>query len=58
MTESFFGPLALSLAATCLVAAFLARRSGSDARDVRLMMGIGAALGGASLVFLSLLDFV
>ncbi len=37
------------LTATCLVAAFLGWRSGNDARDVKLMVGMGSVLGVASL---------
>lgn len=57
MTESTFGPLVLSLAATCVIAALLAWRTGSETRDVRLMMGLGAALAGISLLFFSSMDF-
>lgn len=58
MTESFFRPLVLSLAATCLIAAFLARRTGSDTRDVRLMLGVGAALGAVPLFLFPSLDLL
>lgn len=58
MTDPSFGLLFLALAATCLIAALQARRTGSDTRDVRLMLGIGAALGGVSLILFSSLDFV
>ena len=44
---------AAALGAICLVAALLGRLGGNEKRDVRLMMGSGAALGGLALLFLS-----
>lgn len=46
--------LLLSLAGACLVAVFLGHRQGNEARDVRLLAGIAAALGGIALVVLGL----
>lgn len=54
MTEWHFALMALSLAAAFLVAGIVGRRGGDDARDVRLMLGSGAALGGLALVLFSL----
>lgn len=35
----------LTVMAGCLLGAWLARRTGNQARDVRLMSGVGVALG-------------
>lgn len=54
MSGEDFAVIALLLGACCAIAAVLARRTGSDGRDVRLMMGSGAALGGLALLLFSL----
>lgn len=52
-TLPFFAA-ALSIAAVVFAAALLARRGRDAQRDARVMLGGGAALGGAALVLLSL----
>lgn len=50
MLENGFAVGALVLAGIFLVAAFIGRRAGDAARDVRLLMGTGAGFGGLALV--------
>jgi hypothetical protein len=54
MNEHDFAIMAAALGAACLLAGALGRRMGNERRDTRLMMGSGAALGGAALVLFSL----
>jgi hypothetical protein len=46
MSAELWTLAALSLAATFLLAGLLGRRRGDSARDLRLMLGTGAAFGG------------
>lgn len=57
MNEHMLTIMAASLGACLLLAAFLGNRSGKDKRDVRLMMGSGAALGGIALIIISIRQF-
>jgi hypothetical protein len=54
MTELHFALLLSALSLVFLVAGWLGRRSGDAPRDVRLMLGSGAAFGGLTLLLLSL----
>ena len=47
---------ALGLALACAVAGIAGRRGANARRDVRLMLGTGAALGGLALLLLALQD--
>lgn len=53
MNEQSFAVMALVLGAACLLGALLSRREGADRRDVRLMLGSGAGLGGVALLLLA-----
>jgi hypothetical protein len=57
MNEDMLTIMAASLGACCLLAVFLGHRSGSEKRDMRLMMGSGAALGGIALIIFSIEQF-
>jgi hypothetical protein len=54
MTEMHWMLLAASLAAVLVVVGLLARRRGSPRRQLRLMLGTGAGMGGALLVALAI----
>lgn len=56
MGEMQMALLASVLAVAFLAAAFIGRRAGDSAPDVRLLLGTGAALGGLALVLLSTLE--
>lgn len=49
--------MAAVLGACCLLAAYLGHRGGNEKRDVRLMMGSGAAFGGVALIVLAIQQF-
>jgi drug/metabolite transporter (DMT)-like permease len=53
MSEHDFAIMALLLAGGSLLAALLARREGSERRDVRLLAGSAATLAGVGLVLLA-----
>lgn len=53
MSEHDFAIMALLLAGGSLLAAVLARRDGSDRRDVGLLAGTAATLGGIGLLILA-----
>lgn len=57
MSGQSFTIMAAVLGACCLLAAYLGHRGGNEKRDVRLMMGCGAALGGVALIFLAIRQF-
>ena len=57
MNEHMLTIMAASLGACCLLAAFLGNRSENEKRDVRLMMGVGVALGGIALIIISIQQF-
>lgn len=54
MADWHLGLMALSVAGALVAAGLLGRRGGHEARDTRLMLGLGAALGGVALVLFSL----
>lgn len=55
MNDEGFAIMTAVLGASCLLAAFLGHRAGNEKRDVRLMAGGGAALGGIALVVFALI---
>jgi hypothetical protein len=57
MNEDILTVMAACLGACCLLAVFLGNRSGNEKRDMRLMMGSGAALGGVALIIFSIRQF-
>lgn len=53
MTDLHLALMAGSLALAFCLAAWLGRRRGDDAGDLRLVLGTGAGFGGAALILAS-----
>lgn len=53
MTQMHWALLVSALCVALIAAAVFARRGGDAPRDVRLLLGAGAALGGTALLLLS-----